>query len=215
MFDLLKFMNGKTYLYHVKKSFGQTTRDACSQLINSSKFLTGCFAGDPNQKTDPLRKFHDELKDKKRIHGRNSELFGSFEDFKEKLRNPIFVYAVATDAKKEEGADDFVRNRSLKVEKKMKFQILRSKIAAILDEVDEVWLREIGKFFKFQSPTEGSIISQEGKRELADKILEKFTAKKYFQTQDNETYTTTCKFLFASGVSLLSEFYPHKDKNSK
>lgn len=35
--DVIKFTKDTTYLYHIKETFGQHTRDACSQILNAAK----------------------------------------------------------------------------------------------------------------------------------------------------------------------------------
>lgn len=42
--DIVKFTKKTTYLYHVKEDFGQNTRDACSQILNSAKILRSALS---------------------------------------------------------------------------------------------------------------------------------------------------------------------------
>ncbi|KAK7590249.1 hypothetical protein V9T40_001862 [Parthenolecanium corni] len=54
--DILKYNKDTVYLYHVKETFGQATRDACSQLLNSAAMIRGALT----LKFQPS-KFLDEL----------------------------------------------------------------------------------------------------------------------------------------------------------
>lgn len=42
--DVLRYTAETVYLYHVKEGFGQHTRDACSQIINSAKMIRSALA---------------------------------------------------------------------------------------------------------------------------------------------------------------------------
>lgn len=42
--DILKYTADAVYLYHVKEEFGQHTRDACSQIINSAKMIRSALS---------------------------------------------------------------------------------------------------------------------------------------------------------------------------
>jgi hypothetical protein len=65
LFDSLYFTGNKTYIYHVKEGFGQKTRDACSQLLNSSRMIFD--ARSPSGKRTVLDRFYEKAtKDKKR-----------------------------------------------------------------------------------------------------------------------------------------------------
>ncbi len=44
MFDIAHWHDRTTYLYHVKESFGQSTRDACSQISNGASILRSALS---------------------------------------------------------------------------------------------------------------------------------------------------------------------------
>ncbi|XP_072157579.1 uncharacterized protein [Bemisia tabaci] len=41
--DLIKYDDNSVYLYHVKKTLGQSTREACSQILNAAEMIRGAI----------------------------------------------------------------------------------------------------------------------------------------------------------------------------
>lgn len=51
LFDVLYYTPKTIYLYHVKESFGQKTRDACSQIVNSFREIDDALKSDGSKPT--------------------------------------------------------------------------------------------------------------------------------------------------------------------
>ncbi|KAG4078312.1 hypothetical protein HA402_013022 [Bradysia odoriphaga] len=142
IFDLLRYdsVNGKVYVYHVKRKFGQSTRDAASQLTASAKLIYDDIVGS-GEKT--LHKHYTHLAEKSEINAKLVEWgITSKEQYVDLYRKNklTFVYAFVDE-------DNKSTKRSLKEESRIKETVAVADLVAKL----ELYKGQINDYTNFKS----------------------------------------------------------------
>jgi len=126
LFDLL-FYNvhtKATFIYHVKESFGQKTRDACSQILNSAYNIRRIL-----ESGGDLADYYNKIKATNQTIAATIEICESLDKFKEALKSAYIVYAVAdTTEKKVQIMQYFktgVEKRSFEAESQKKTKLVK------------------------------------------------------------------------------------------
>jgi len=197
VFDLLQSKDGVTYIYHVKDGFSQTTRDACSQLNNSAKFIRHGLQGGPEDKIGEL---YEGILGSKLYETEDPtpEYMKSLATFKSIFLNNqcVFVYAMRvreTDPAGEESSGTSFRNekerkahRSLELEQNLKFVLSEAELSDILSKEENDVRNSIAKSMAIQES------------DLAIKIMEALKDNEYFYpnavNSDGKEFAVTSKF---------------------
>ncbi len=153
LFDLMFHdqESNSSFLYHVKKGFGQSTRDACSQVINCANILCSSMQGNSNQ-PDIINEFYEEYSKNLKPENR-PDFISSCDKFKRALENAILVYAVAPNLKLHKlTIKDYFgsqkkrqESRSLHLEKRFKSKISANDISSLLKQNGEEFYKMIAK----------------------------------------------------------------------
>lgn len=198
LFDLLRYdsVNGKVHIYHVKRKFGQSTRDAASQLTNSAKLIYDDIIGS-GEKT--LHKHYTQLVEKSDINAKLVEWgITSKEQYLNLFRNNklTFVYAFVDE-------DNKTANRSLKDELQIKEKI---SIADLIEKL-ELYKTQMNDNTNFLSIINGlnRIVFQLPETEtividtLAENLLKFLVKEKFIESNGN----VTSKLLFGINFSQM------------
>ncbi|XP_037039455.1 uncharacterized protein LOC119076667 [Bradysia coprophila] len=142
IFDLLSYdsVNAKVYIYHVKRKFGQSTRDAASQLTASAKLIYDDIVGS-GEKT--LHKHYTHLVEKSDINAKLVEWgITSKEQYVDLYRKNklTFVYAFVDE-------DNKSTKRSLKEESQIKETVA---VADLITKL-ELYKGHINDYTNFKS----------------------------------------------------------------
>lgn len=96
--DVIKFTKDTTYLYHIKETFGQHTRDACSQILNAAKEVRSALSV---QQADHFLQLLWKMGTEKGLKGWKLQVKQQLEDLGEaeffkifQERKIVFVYAL-------------------------------------------------------------------------------------------------------------------------
>jgi hypothetical protein len=196
LFDLM-FQDQKsnsTFLYHVKKDFGQTTRVACSQVMTCAKVI-GCIMQGKSAEPDIIEKFYEEyMKNQKKEEP--PTFMKTCDKFKQALEKPTLVYAVAPNAKLSPKACQLTiehvftsmkkreASRSLHLEKKLKDKISAIDIETQLKtQIGEEEYEEIANILcEINEDNEGKV-----SHSLSEKIIDELKQENYIDSNGEVT----------------------------
>jgi hypothetical protein len=207
-----------SFLYHVKKGFGQSTRDACSQVINCANIIRLSMQGNSNQ-LDIIKEAYEKYS-KNWKHEIRPDFISSCDKFKRALERAIFVYAVAPNLKLRSKTSQLSINhyygnqkkrkesRSLHLEKNFKSKIFANDISSLLKQKGEKFYKKIA-----ESVCE---TKKEGERNLCqilgEKIVDKLKDENYIDSKGE----VTSKLLYCTKKSFkLSCFERNAAQNER
>ncbi|KAK3597745.1 hypothetical protein CHS0354_006100 [Potamilus streckersoni] len=192
LFDILKITGDKLYLYHVKTPFGQKTRDAVSQILNSASLLHKAVF---SNKKHILGGWYDNVVMYKGDELIRNILKQEMKEFdKEKFidlfykKTIVYVYGFQDQSKERKPFQEIVSDRQRLFERKHLCKALN--LEQKLEKVDT--LCEILKSRKIISDANGMFKVEKGFQGLTKRSFFEFLNRKdaFFETRKQEIFDT-------------------------